>query len=224
MRKLLCGVLLVVLGACEPPAPPPLPAPNILSIVPAEQSTSYPQLVTVRLDADPQFLVNYGEGSARLLAEPVLWVGEQQVALGTYLGHGQFQGTVPAGLEARRYDIRVSLGDGREASLPEAYTVKTSLPVVGYWIESIGPQVQEQPFSVIIHVAGPDAKSFVGPVTLRLYRGSTVVTTQRTGTFSNSVCQVQLSIAAPGDNYLIAVEDDEGTGATSNAFRVDPRS
>lgn len=221
MRCLPWGVLLALLGACEPVTPPP--SPTLLSIVPAEQSTSYPQLVTVKLDAEPRILVHYGEGSARLADAPMLWIGEREVALSTYLGHGQLQGTVPAGLEARRYDVRVALGDGREASLPEAYTVRASLPTVGYWLETIGTQRQGHPFTVTIHAAGPDSKLFTGSVRMTLYTtGNAIVSSVRTGPFSGGVRQEQLIITVPGDNYLVAVEDDEGSGATSNAFRVEP--
>lgn len=220
MRFLLLLLVGVVSWcACQPVGTPALEAPHILSLSPTEQDSFVAQVVTVQLDQDPRFQVDYGKRSAVQLEQPVLWVGALQVPLDTYLGHGLFQGTVPPGLDAGGYDIRVTLGDGREASLVNAYQIK---PTVGFWLEHIADQVQDQPFTVTVHAAGPSAELFVGPVTMHRYMGAMLEASWPTGPFSEGMRQEQLSISTPGTNYLIVVEDDAGHSASSNAFRVDP--
>jgi hypothetical protein len=220
MRKLL-PILLTLLCACE--TEPPLEAPQILSISPAEQLATEPQDVTVELDTDPRFFVDYGRKSVQMLEKPMLQIGPQTVRLDTYLGHGRFQGTVAAGLEAGRYDIRVTLGDGREATLADAYEVKTEAerPVIGYWLDTIGPQVQGQDFTITIHVAGTNAEQYEGSVLVSTYKGNQKSLLGRSGAFSGGVRQERIRIDTFGDNFLIVVEDDAGNTATSNAFRVD---
>lgn len=222
MRKLL-PFLLAVLCACE--TEQPLQDPRIVSISPTVQLTTEPQLVTVELDMDPRFFVDYGKKTVQRLDEPVLEIGPQTVRLDTYLGLGQFQGTVAAGLEAGRYDIKVTLGDGREAVLADAYEVKTEAdkPQIGYWIESIGTQMQGQDFTITIHVAGSNADAYEGTVLLSTYNINSNQTTfiRRSGAFSGGVLQESIRIDSFGDEYLILVEDDEGHSASSNRFRVD---
>ena len=221
MKKML-PVVLALLCACEPVAPP-LQGPHILSISPTTQSSAQPQTVTVQLDTEPRFLVDYGRKSAQMIDQPTLQIGPQTVPLDTYLGHGQLQGTVASGLEVGRYDIRVSLGDGREATLPNAYEVKAG--VADFWLESIGPQVQDQPFTITIHTAGSGSEHFEGTVMVSIFNnndGATLFSMQ-SGAFSAGMRQEQLTIDTPGDNYLVIISDGHGNRATSNAFRVDPK-
>ncbi|WNG37041.1 hypothetical protein F0U61_27710 [Archangium violaceum] len=219
MRKLL-PLLLVVLCACSS-EPPALAAPRILSITPAEQRSTESQRVTVELDTDPRFLVNYGDKSVQMLEQPVLEIGWQAVKLESYLGHGRFQGTVIPGLGVGRYSIRVTLGDGREATLPDAYEIKDGMgPWLGYWIESIGAQIQDQPFTVIIHVEGTEADSFTGPITINIYRGGERINTLTSGTFSERVLLQEITINESGEDFVVSIQDNDGNSATSNAFTV----
>jgi hypothetical protein len=222
MRKLR-PFLLALLCACE--TEQPLQAPRILSISPEEQFSSEPQVVTVQLDMEPRFFVDYGKKTVQRLDQPVLEIGPQTVRLDTYLGLGQFQGTVAPGLEARRYDIKVTLGDGREAVLADAYEVKPDdeAPQLGYWIEPLGPQVPGQDFTVTIHVDGTNAELYEGSVLVSTYNINSNQTTfiRRSGAFSGGVRQERIRIDTSGDSFLVLVEDDAGSTATSNAFRVD---
>ena len=217
MRKLL-PFLLALLCACE--TEPPLQAPQLLSISPTEQLSSEPQLITVQLDVEPRFLVDYGKKTVQMLEQPVLEIGSQTVQL-TYLGHGQFQGTVAPGLDARRYDIKVKLGDGREAILTDAYEVKSEDEgrLLNYWFDTIGSQVSGQDFTVTIHADGTNAESYTGSVLVSIYdtnSGETIFV-RRSGAFSGGVRQERLRIDTAGDYLIVA-----GNGDTSNAFRVDP--
>ena len=219
MKRLL-SMLVALLCACESETPPE--ALHILSITPTEQTSAESKTISVQLDTEPRFFVDYGKRSARMLEQPTLRIGPRTVLLERYLGHGQFEGTVGSGLEVGVYDIQVSMGDGREATLAQAYRVK---PSVGFWIESIGHQLQDQPFTITIHAAGPDAALFEGTVMVSLYKGqgNAAPTPFRSGPFSRGVRREQLTIDTPGGNFLVLVQDDEGNMAVSNAFRVDPK-
>ncbi|AKJ03699.1 hypothetical protein ATI61_11950 [Archangium gephyra] len=216
MNKLL-PLLLPLLCACETVVTPPAEAFQILDVTPREQVTNESKSITVQLDVEPRFHVNYGEQEVRMIDEPVLELGPQVVPLDTYLGHGQFQGRVGPGLQVGRYAVRVKMGDGREATLPDAYEVK---PSVGFWIESIGDQYVNEPFTITLHAAGPDADGFEGMVRVSLYKGGASTHTYQSNPFSAGICQQEITIDTPGNNYLIVVEDDQNNSATSNAFRV----
>lgn len=220
MSKLL-PFLLALLCACQTPVTPE--SFQILEISPREQFTNEPTSVIVRLDQDPRFLVDYGNKSVRMLEEPVLELGSRLVVpLDTYLGHGQFQGTVGPGLGIGLHEARVKLGDGREATFSEAFEVRnpSEQPVQGYWFDSISTQYVNERFPIIIHAEGPNAEYFEGRVTVELYRGgvSTGISA-RTSRFSKGIGTQDFTIDTPG-NYIVVVRDDQGHNATSNAFDV----
>ncbi|HEX8824918.1 MAG TPA: hypothetical protein VF794_33690 [Archangium sp.] len=219
-------VALVFACACEPESPAAPPSPRILSISPATQSSQEAKTVTVQLDVDPRFLVNYGERSVEQLDQPTLRIGTQAVPLDTYLGYGQYQGIVPPGIAVGTYDIQVLLPDGREASLPKAYEVK---PSFSYWIESIDNQIEGQPFTITIHASGTNAEQFEGTVTVSVIKGqggNATLFSIQSGPFANGLRRQQLSIDTPGSVYLVQVDDaDPNSSASySNAFRVDPKN
>ncbi|HEX8435562.1 hypothetical protein [Archangium sp.] len=221
MRKVLSTLLVALLCACEPEKPSSPSELRILSIAPTQQSAAEAKTVTVELDLDPRFLVDYSAQTARLLDQPTLQVGSQTVPLERYLGEGRFEGTVPPGLGVGTHDIRVSLPDGREATLAQAWRVR---PSVGFWVESIGPQIQDRPFIVTIHASGTDAEQFEGTVTLSILwlQGNAPSTRFQSGPFANGVRRQELEINTPG-NILLRLEDEEGRETYSNAFRVDPK-
>jgi hypothetical protein len=220
-------VALVFACACEP-EPIVLPAPRILSITPQTQTAIESKTVTVKLDQEPRFLVNYGERTVEQLDWPTLRIGPQAVPLTTYLGHGQYQGTVAEGLEAGIYDIQVTLPDGREASLAGAYEVK---PALNYWFESVDNQVQGVPFLVTIRATGTNAAQYEGFVTVSVLKNEldgsnpTILTTT-CGPFVNTTCRARLTIDTPGSLFLVRAADDNpnNSPAHSNAFRVDAKN
>lgn len=228
MRRVFLPMLvaLVFACACEPEPPAVLPAPRILSISPQGQTSNEKKTVTVQLDVDPRFLVNYGERSVQQLDQPTLRIGSQTVPLDTYLGHGQYQGTVSPGLSEGTYDIQVTLPDGRTASLPQAYQVKEPLD---FWLEEIPDQVQDQPFTVTIHAFGTDAELFTGTVAVNAIHsefGNSTVLSTVCGPFSDGICRVRLTLDRPGNIYLIQVKDEDPNSNPdySNAFRVAPKN
>jgi hypothetical protein len=230
MRRVLPMLLvaLVFACACEPESPPVLPAPLILSITPQAQTAIESKTVTVQLDTDPRFLVNYGDRSVQQLDRPTLRIGPQSVPLDTYLGHGQYQGTVAEGLEAGIYDIQVTLPDGREASLAQAYEVKAAL---NYWFESIDNQLQGVPFLVTLHVTGTNAQQYAGSVTVSVLKNeldgsNPTIQTTTCGPFSNATCRTRLTINTPGALFILHAADDNpnNSPANSNAFRVDTKN
>ncbi|WP_257449495.1 hypothetical protein [Archangium lipolyticum] len=216
MKKLL-PMLLALLCACEaePPAPPP--SFHILSISPTEQSALEAKDVIVELDVEPRFLVDFNTRSARMLEKPELRIGTWTVPLARYLGRGQFQGTVPPGLDVDTYDVQVSLGDGREATLTQAYTVT---PYLSYWIESIGDQLQGKPFAVTIHAGGPSAERFTGTVTIVIYQDGSPILSIPSNPFSEGLVRQEITIDAVGNTFNVGMVDEKGSTASSNSFRV----
>jgi hypothetical protein len=214
MRTVPLTLLVALLCACEPEKPSSPPEFRIISVTPMQQSAAESKAITVELDMDPRFLVDYSTQTARLLDQPTLQVGPQTVPLERYLGNGRFEGTVNPGLDVGLYDLRVSL--------PQAYRVR---PYVGFWIESIGDQIQDRPFTVTIHATGTDAEQFEGTVTMSILRfqGNATPTPFQSGPFSGGVRRQEVTIDTPGNSFLIHLEDEEGTETYSNAFRVDPK-
>ena len=224
MSKLL-PLVLTLLCACET-AVTPVPASfQILDISPREHVQDEPTRITVQLDVEPRFHVNYGEQLARLIEKPVLELGPRTaIPLDTYLGRGQFQGSVGPDVPVGLHEIRVKLGDGREASFPDTYEVRdpneAPAPVVGYWFDSIPNQYVNEPFTVVIHAEGPHSERFNGKVTVLLYQeGVPTGFSVQTSRFSRGEVRHDLSIPAPG-NYLVVVQDAQNRSATSNAFQV----
>jgi hypothetical protein len=224
MSKLL-PLVLTLLCACETAVTPVPGSFQILDITPREHVQDEPTSITVQLDVEPRFHVNYGEQVARMIEKPVLELGSRTaISLDTYLGHGQFQGTVGPGLAVGLHEIRVKLGDGREASFPDAYEVRdpneAPAPVAGYWFDSIPDQYVNEPFTVVIHAEGTHAERFNGKVTVLIYQeGVPTGFSVQTSRFSRGVVRHDLSIPAPG-NYLVVVQDAQNRSATSNSFQV----
>ncbi|WP_375773704.1 hypothetical protein NR798_23495 [Archangium gephyra] len=219
----LPSLLLLLLCACETPMTQPEPF-QILDITPSVQVANDAKSVTVRLDVEPRFHVDYGDQEVRILEEPVLEIGsETLVPMATYLGHGRFQGQVAPGLPPGRYPIRVKLGDGREATLADAYEIK---PAVGFWVEQIGDQKTGEPFTVVLHAGDPYGEFFEGTVQVSVYIGNTNANLFSfvSGPFTAGVRAQELTVDTPGNNYLIVVQDVLGNTATSNAFRVFPKN
>lgn len=217
MKKLL-PMLLALLCACEPlpPLEPLPPAFSILSISPTEQNALEAQDVTVKLDVEPRFLVDFSTRTARMIEKPELHLGTSKVSL-TYQGHGVFHGTVPPGLNADTYDVRVSMGDGREATLDAAYRVTEYL---SFWIEPIVDQRQGEPFTITIHAEGTNAERFQGTVEVVVYKdGSELFSAPRTP-FSQGVLRQEITIDAIGSSFNVRVTDDKGNSATSRSFQV----
>ncbi len=222
MSRLL-PLLLSLLCACETNVTPPPEVFHILDITPPRQVRNEEKTVTVRLDVEPRFHVDYGDKQVRMLEEPVLELRSQTeslvrtVPLNKYLGHGRFQGRIPAGLSIGLYDIRVMMGEGREASRSSAYEVR---PPVDFWVDNIGDQYAREPFTITLHAGGPDADSFEGTVQVSLYKDNATTFSFRSDPFTAGVLQQEISIDTPGSNYLIILPDDQDILATSNAFTV----
>ncbi|MET0402243.1 MAG: hypothetical protein ABW123_07550 [Cystobacter sp.] len=219
---LLLAALAAPLGACELPSPPP-GSFHILSVEPLTQKTNETKKVRLQLDADPSFHVDYGSPAARMVGKPTLEIGPRSVAL-TYLGHGQLEGYVEP-LVPGPYEMRVRLGDGREATFAAPYQV-TSVVRVTYEFTSIAPQVQGQPFTVgiTVNVQGQVAGEapYEGFAMLSIYSGGRLAFQKQIGPFSTGTMQQEVIIDQAGDDFVALLEDDDGGQAFSNAFPVDP--
>jgi|GEM_PF-2598864 len=225
MSKLL-PLVLTLLCACETAVAPVPESFQILDIAPREHVQDEPTRITVQLDVEPRFHVNYGKQVARMIEEPVLELGPQTaIPLDTYLGHGQFQGTVGPGVAVGVHEIRVKLGDGREATFSDTYEVRDPkeqlAPITGYWFAPIPDQNVNEPFTVVIHAEGPHSERFNGKATVLLYaEGVPTGVSFQTGRFSRGVLHQELTITAPGSNYNVYVQDAQNHSATSKSFQV----
>ncbi len=125
----------LLLSACD--APPPLPAPEILSVSPnyAPLPDVEPVLVHVSLDAVLPIRVDYGRQEART-APLHVWIGGEPAHVHQYALDGTLDVAVPAGLTTGSHDLRVALADGRESVRPGALTLVTAAP--GGWPDA-GP-------------------------------------------------------------------------------------
>ncbi len=210
--------------ACGTETPPKL---KIRSLLPMEQSTADWQTLTLELEEAPPLLLDYGLSSAELGELPTLEIGPRSLTPTRYLGHGRYEALMEPGMAVGLYDVRVRTADGREAELSQSYRVKPAIN--GYWIDTIPDQLQDAPFTITIHVEGPDALVFDGSVTVSLNKGqliapgNTSTSSFRTGPFSEGVRQEVVTIDTPANNLRILVVDDEGTSTSSNEFRVAPR-
>jgi hypothetical protein len=211
-------LLMSWLCACGSETPPAL---KIRSIHPLEQTTIDWRTLTIELEEDPPLMLDYGRTTAELGEPPTLEIGPRTMALTQYLGRGRYEALMEPGMEIGTYDVRVRTADGREAEFAQDYRVKPK--ITGYSIERIPDQLQDEPFTLTIHVDGPDAALFDGSVTVSINKGQLIVpgntrtTSFRTGPFSGGVRDM------PANNLLLTVTDDEGLTSSSNEFRVAPR-
>ncbi|HEX8537312.1 MAG TPA: hypothetical protein VF664_07590, partial [Cystobacter sp.] len=205
---------------------------QILDVVPRTQKTNESQTVRVQLDTDPAFLVDYGEPAARMVGRPQMVIGPRTIPL-TYLGHGLFEGYVEP-LVVGNYIVGVNLGDGREATFATPYVVTPQPPSdppkpwASYEFARIGPQVEGQPFTVIItvtvHGQVEGQPPYQGSATLSVYTGGEEIFRVAVASVTAGQIQQEVIINRSGDDFVAKIEDAEEEQAFSNAFPVAPKS
>jgi hypothetical protein len=224
--KRLSVLLAAVLCACGPGLPQGL---SILSIEPASKPPNGALPVTLQLDVVPPFRVDYNHEQAEvLLQELEVEIGPSQLKPAKYEGHGRYSAVVGPDVPSGVHDVRVRLADGREAVLPQGFTVAPS--ITGFWIETIPDQEQEVPFALTLHVTGQGANEFTGRVTVSINQGRFILSGQQaptrsfeSGPFVGGERQELVAIDTAGSNFLIGVEGGNGQTAWSNAFSVNPK-
>ena len=146
-------------------------------------------------------------------------LGTQELGDGRAPKDGIFRLEVPTVFEPGRYDVRVTLEDGREATLKDGFTVTGGSWPDGYAIDPIGPQHPFVPFTITVRAQGPNAESFRGNVRIEAPPGATVGPTL-SGAFVNGVLTQQVVMTSTRSQELLIVSDVAGHRATSNTFAL----
>ena len=211
------GIIAAALCACGPAS---LPNPTIVAIEPAEMVASDGAFVTVTVEAVLPFQVAYGTRTGKLDPGLTITFGGLPLGPAQYENEGKLSVPVPTVFNPGTYDVTVRLSDGREATAPQAFTVKPGLWPDGYTIDPIGAQRREQPFAVTIRATGANAAGFHGNVDLSvdLYQ----VSPRTSGNFAAGVRvqQVTMTQVNKPQAVILTVTDQQGHKGASNPFDV----
>lgn len=214
MRRAALASFLVLFTGCSD-----WPEPVIRSITPAQMVASQTTAVEVRADLPLPTTVDYADGTASVDAAAVLRIGRQELGSGVYPKDGVFTVEVPTVFEPGSYDVTITLEDGRQAILPQGFTVSEGAWPEGYTIDPVGPQRRLVPFDVTIRATGANAASFRGNVRLEVPAGASVGPAL-SGQFVDGVLTQQVVINTTRAEELLIVTDVAGNRSTSNTFQV----
>ncbi len=182
------------------------------------------------MPADSRFVLNVEFGGALPLkldygGNEVELVGSERVRiadrdfeiLDTQEGGRRISVDIIPWLAVGQQDLQVQLQDGRQVVLEQGFDVRPPLNLTGFEIESIGPQVRRQPFSVRIRAQGPDAALFKGRVIVRSTQGN--VDPKVSDPFVAGVLDQQFTAEnSTESNMALIVEDYAGHIGQSNEF------
>jgi hypothetical protein len=208
---------LVVLGCSQT-----LPPVSIQSVSPQDMVASQPTQVSVQVDAELAFQVDYGQGALTPDSEMQVFIGPQPLGSGTYPPQGLVEGTLPTVIPKGTYNVTVKMGDGRTAVLPNAFSVDGGSWPFGYGIETIADQHSGVPFSVTVHAFGPGPRdpNFNGNVLLRIL-GDGNVTPTVSDAFSGGVLTQNVTVTGTGE-FMLQASDINGGNGQSAPFSVTP--
>lgn len=193
------------------------PDPVIRSITPPRMIASEQTRIEVRADLPLPTTVDYSDGSAEVDVTAELQIGRTGLGEGTYPDDGVFEVDVPTLFEPGTYDVRITLGDGREAVLADGFTVDPGQWPDGYAIDPIGPQRPFVPFTITVRAQGANAATFRGNVRLEVPTGATIGPSV-SGRFVDGVLSQQIVLSSVRNQELVIVSDVAGHRATSNSF------
>jgi hypothetical protein len=246
MKRALCALLSLLLGACAPAA---LPTPTILAVTPDRVPAGIPSSLSIQVSAVLPVTVDYEEGSVDSTSmELAVELGGHQVDTPFVDPDGTLTVPVPEGLKLGAYDVRLTLADGRQALREHAFSVvpapllhgqpssgedggtggdggtdpfeEVGGGITGFRIDPIDEQVRGRPFRVTLRAEGPDARDYQEPVILRSSKGKVEVLGR--GSFTGGVLVQELTLFQHGPKVYLLVEDAEGHKGLSNSFRVRP--
>jgi hypothetical protein len=175
---------------------------------------SQPTRVSVQVEAELAFQVDYGPATLSAASAMQVLVGPLALGSGTYPPGGLVQGILPTVIADGTYDVTVNMGDGRTAVSHGAFTVDAGTWPSAYTIDPIGDQQSGLPFSVTIRAVGRQASNFGGNVLLGLI-GDGTLTPDVTGVFSAGVRVETVTVTGTGEFTLTAsdIADDNGQSA-----------
>jgi hypothetical protein len=197
-----------------------LPPVSIASVTPTGMVASQPTQVSVQVDAVLGFQVDYGQSSVSADSRMQVLVGRVELGTGNYPPDGLVRGVVPTVLPAGTYNVTVQMGDGRAATLRNAFTVDGGSWPAAYSIDPISDQHANVTFSVTLRAVGPQASRFAGNVLLSLL-GDGTVTPNISGAFSSGVLTENVTITGTGEFTLLASDINDGNGQSA-PFTVGP--
>jgi hypothetical protein len=217
MRRSTLALFALLLAACNQQLPPV----SVASVAPQTMVPSQPTQVSVQVDAELAFQVDYGPQTLTPDTVMVVNVGPLQLGSGTYPAGGLVVGTLPTVIPSGTYDVTVAMGDGRKAVSANAFTVLDggSWPSA-YVIGPIGDQRSGVAFPVTLRAVGPGATSFAGNVLLGVV-GDGTVAPLISGAFAAGVCMEKVTITGTGE-FTLSASDIAGHDGQSSPFTVSP--
>jgi hypothetical protein len=243
MSRALLLLATLLLGACAP-----APAPEILSVTPGLIFADEPARLTISLDSAIPVHVDYAREQASQATAQVR-IGDAEALLEELQADGTLVVTAPAGLASGKYDVRVSLSDGREAVSLQALTVVElrsgpvdpdgdggepieQLPdggivvgdgeagVTGFRFDPIAELQQSGgSFEVRIEALGPSARAFQDVVTLSPSKKNVSVS-PTTLQFTDGMFTGTVTVTGRVGNLKLTVRSGDYARGTSNGFRV----
>lgn len=248
MKHVTCVLVSLLLWGCEPASlPAPTIVSVAPERVPAGLPSSLSVRVSAAL---PIVVDYQDEGVDPAQLNMKVRLGGQEVDIPFAEPDGTLIVPVPENLSVGAYDIQVTLADGREAQRDHAFQVlpapalnggssggdggtqgdggaentdpfaDTRDGIFGFRIDFIPDQVSERPFELTVRAAGPEAKSYSAPVSVRASRGRVETVTR--GGFSHGVSVEKISVNHAAPVIYLLVEDNRGNRGLSNPFRVQP--
>jgi hypothetical protein len=212
MRKLVSIATLVLLVACQD-----WPEPVIRSVSPSEMRAN--EATALALDAEliPHTTVDYSQGTIEVDTRVSVRIGTLDVPTLAVSPEGVISTRVPSVLAPGRYDVKVTLGDGRTAVRPGGLTVVEGEWPEGYSIDPIGPQRRLEPFTLTVRATGANAAAFRGNVRLETGVGGNIGP-RVSEPFVDGVLTQQVVVDSVQSDVVIRVTDIAGHVGTSNTF------
>jgi hypothetical protein len=196
----------------------PLPAPRILGVAPAEIVHGTVPELRIDLDVIFPFFVRYGPSEVFVNTGVEATIGGLALRRIDIVGDGDLAAFAPFALPVGTHDVRVELADGRAATLAASLTVVPGAFPDSFTIGPIETQMRGQPFTLAIQAVGAQAPDFNGAV--RISVSHSTVLPDISGPFVAGMREETVTVAAPGMDVTITVEDAVGHQGTSNPFDI----
>ncbi len=214
MRKLVSIAALVLLLACQD-----WPEPVIRSVSPSEMRASEATVLSLDAELPLPTVVDYGKGTLEVDTRVSVSLGTLEVPALAVSSEGVISTRVPSMLAPGRYDVKVTLGDGRTAGRPGGLTVVEGEWPEGYSIDPIGPQQRLVPFTLTVRATGANAAAFRGNVRLDTGAGG-AIGPRVSEPFVDGVLTQQVVVDSIQSSVIIRVTDIAGHVGTSNTFTL----
>jgi hypothetical protein len=214
MRTLVSIATLLLLAACQD-----WPEPVIRSVSPSEMRASEATVLDLDAELPLPTVVDYGKGTLEVDTRVSVSIGTLEVPALAVSSKGVISTRVPSMLVPGRYDVKVTLGDGRTAMRPGGLTVVEGEWPEGYSIDPIGPQQRLVPFTLTVRATGANAAAFRGNVRLDTGAGGSIGP-RVSEPFVDGVLTQQVVMDSIQSSVVIRVTDIARHVGTSNTFTL----